>query len=372
MSNLTDFFPSSSGASTGNNALLIMVGGGGGAAIGAAFNCGAAGGDILCTFLSLQPGVTCPIVVGAGGAAGCTNPTCCGQPGGVGGNGGHSSFGNLRAPGGGGAGTQFTCTVCIPATPYSGGCTLTCVPTLSGGGVGASHITGHYTRALRSLPLSYSGIVGSIARRSNYYLCFADGGNPVFNPLPNGSPQPSIVDQWGSKVLCNYPTILFANRMVTCTATPTPVATLKPGCPGTYCQMCRVVCSNHYNVQLGGNPYSQSAVGDGCSPICQFPFTFVDFWPSYCLTEYNIANNSLGCTRFSGLQCCCHSIPNNSNTGHSGKIAGCNGDSGVVVLFYPTTIPAATSFPGGIDCTPVSCPFGMRAYKFTSSGSITI
>jgi hypothetical protein len=357
MSKLTDFFPSGGGQ---QNALLVMVGGGGGAGIGATFSCGAAGGDILCTFLSLKTGISCPIVVGAGGAAGCTNPTCCGQPGGTGGDGGFSSFGNLRAPGGGGSGSTCSCSSIIPSPPYMSPLPVCCFPAIAKGGIGGSYITGHYTRILRGLPLSYPGFVGSTARRSNTQ-CFSESFNPSG---PVCCPECNPGTYWCCLTLEEHSTILYKNRVVkNCVSATVPIATCIPGCPGTFCQMCRVICSNFYNVELSGQPYSGSnIVGESGNTA----------WPLLNRIEFNITQSTLGCTRFSGASRCYIAIPNNPNTGHSGKIQGCNGDSGVVVVFYPVAMPAASSFPGGIDCTPVSCPSGMRAYKFTTSGSITI
>lgn len=354
MSNLTDFFPSSSsGASGGNNALLVMVGGGGGASSTQGLGVGAQGGNILCTFLTLQTGVTCPIVVGAGGATG-TGPA--GLTAAVGGDGGYSSFGELRAPGGGGA-------YSILFTPPS-------TVSIALGGIGAAGCTVGFQsqQMLRALPLSYPGYVGNVARQ-RLDVCpaciIAEVGRAA----------------WSNTLGVDYGTILYKTQPITnCPSGSFPVAcaipTCPPACTTPVATACRVVCSGFYNVELTGQPYSGSyfitCVPGPCAPTgitCQF----------------NIACNSIGCSRYGGgcyvscgppgyfnNFCQCMVIPNNPNTGHGGRCAGCNGDSGVVVLFYPTAIPAATSFPGGTDCTPVSCPFGMRAYKFTTSGSITI
>lgn len=333
-----------------------MVGGGGGASQEQGSCCGAAGGNILCTQLNIQTGVTYSITVGAGGAAGCTAAPCRGQPGGVGANGGFSSFNELRAPGGGGAHSVAP----SPLAIAQGGI----------GGVTASYENIQAHQMIRSLPLSYPGYVGSITRaRLNTFprpSCYVATDCNYFNSLG----------------VCNS-TMLETNRILANCANGTfPVAcaipTCPPACTTPVSVSCRVVCSSFYNVELTGQPYSGSYFITGVPGPCA---------PTGITCQFNIACNSIGCSRYgggclvtrpvpSGGPCIdfaqCMSIPNNPNTGHSGRQSGCNGDSGVVVLFYPTSISAATSFPGGIDCTPVSCPFGMRAYKFTSSGSITI
>jgi hypothetical protein len=374
MSKLTDFFPSSTGKGN-QNAILIMVGGGGGAATESGIGANnTAGGDVLCTFLNISTGISCPIIVGAGGAAGCTAAPCQGQPGGAGSPGGDSSFGDLIARGGGGAGSRLiTCGPCVSPTPYSTGYQCrTC--TTAPGGVGA--IYGITNRIVKALPPSYPGYSGTIAfRYAGGNTCCPVQAAPQYSGYCTLIPRPiPVKDCFASSV-----------PITTCFPAYTPLA--PPTC-NSLTISCRVVCSAFFNVELSGQPYSGNFVTSGTNNIPVFPLSTCNNFNRNCLC-FDISKNSLGCSRYGGdylpcsgpgpapipyftLQCACASIPNNPNTGHSGRCAGCNGDSGVVVLFYPTSIPAASSFPGGIDCTPVSSPFGMRAYKFTSSGSITI
>lgn len=80
---------------------------------------------------------------------------------------------------------------------------------------------------------------------------------------------------------------------------------------------------------------------------------------------------------FQGSGCCsppalCFMSPNTGNggVGINNGAAACAGNSGFVVVSYPTITRAAPSFPGGTDCSP--CTPGFRTYLFKTSGSITI
>jgi hypothetical protein len=53
--------------------------------------------------------------------------------------------------------------------------------------------------------------------------------------------------------------------------------------------------------------------------------------------------------------------------GGAGNVAGQAGGSGVVILRYPDTFPAATT-TGTVTVTAIT---GFRVYTFTSSGTIT-
>jgi hypothetical protein len=53
----------------------------------------------------------------------------------------------------------------------------------------------------------------------------------------------------------------------------------------------------------------------------------------------------------------------------TGAVAGANGGSGIVIIRYADTYPAATSTTGSPTITVAG---GFRVYKWTGSGSITI
>ena len=57
---------------------------------------------------------------------------------------------------------------------------------------------------------------------------------------------------------------------------------------------------------------------------------------------------------------------------HSCYGLSATGDAGVVYVVYDCSLGAATSTPGGVDCTPVTGPQGYRSYRYTSSGSFTL
>ena len=153
MANLSDFFPAgevvtsiSTPDTAEKNAYVLLVGGGGGGSTGKVrsyicptatpttvicinsteggpslgrelyYGFGGGGGGVYVGNFDLIPGTPYPVVVGAGGASGCMNASCAGEPGGAGSNGGISRFGNCIVMGGGGAGTYCWCskspTVC--------------------------------------------------------------------------------------------------------------------------------------------------------------------------------------------------------------------------------------------------------------------
>jgi hypothetical protein len=77
-----------------------------------------------------------------------------------------------------------------------------------------------------------------------------------------------------------------------------------------------------------------------------------------------------------------YNVPTTANTGNGGNAGaypsplgpgnfpGKAGQSGVVVVQYPSAYAAAPSFPGASDVSPATP--GFRTYRFTSSGSITL
>lgn len=325
MSNLTTFFPKASTSRTDGNAQLLLVGGGAGNGL-SCWGGGGGGAALICA--NIVKGTTYPVTIGAGGAAGCCSPTCFGAPGGKGSPGGMTCFGEYVALGGGAAGH-----LCInPIWGSSGSCTLCChaptmfvgVPSDNGGNGGTTVRFGEY------IP-------------SNQYAVFTTGQSEfaVDAISVNGGLQTHDdgYNRYGGGL--RFGSFLGAATFV---SQPSPT--------------CCVFKSPFYDLCVGSQPYSMSFA----APACVFNASFTTIACSRYL-------GPCSCAPYSGT---CGAIPPNANTGHASCRYQVAGDSGVAIIVYPCPRGAATSFPGAVDCTPVTGPLGFRSYKFTSSGSFTL
>lgn len=321
MSKLSDFFPGGSPETQGTNITVIMVGGGGGAG-----TCGGAGGGgYFYGSFRITPGVSYPVTIGTGGSPG--NPSLANTSDGLGNPGSPSKFGKYEALGGCGGSTFSSTTFGIPGG--AGG---------SGGGNQAS------IDSTTPCPNSGNSSLGYLQTGSSQRIlsptayCGALGSRTLGSPMGGG--------------YCNLFDSSNSNRR----------------CTGT------VVCPEFFGVCLASVPYTYSpaptiptiippgfvtCLRAGCvRSSCGAPFRSPAFSP-LPPTPPSLTTNCV--------------IGNCPNTGFGALCPACNGDSGVVLVAYPCTIPAATSYPGAVDCSPISIPQNnFRTYKFTSSGSFTL
>lgn len=325
MSNLSDFFPQGPASGVGIEATLIMVGGGG----GSGKCCGAGSGGYFYGTIPVTPGVSYPVVIGSGGAPG--TPTSCATAAGLGNPGSPSKFGRYEALGGGGGAT-----ICGSLNSTSG----TWIPGSPGGVAGGVSET---------LNICY-GPVGQCICPICDYIYTVGSSQRVRNPHGYCG---ALGDR--TKVGCGTQWTSGFNECIPGARSRRSVA-----CCG--CTPCTSVCPEFFGVCLASIPYT----------ICPAPTIPGVISPAII---QNIRAG--GCNR----TVCCVCAPYNTatnilncqNTGWGSYGPACNGDSGVVLIAYPCVVPAATSFPGGVDCSPVSIPQnGFRTYKFTSSGSFTL
>jgi hypothetical protein len=432
MSNLTDFFPQSSGSSSKNAAILLVGGGGGGSAgfvknlnpacpvsFNTAETCGGyggGGGGVYIGHLDITEGCTYPVIVGSGGACGCLKPDCAGEPGGAGSPGGLSRFGSFVVGGGGGAGT-----LCVKRyTPtYSGFCCFYCQPTkMVGNKVGAN--MGSFGKqkcayqgciAIPISPVQHGegnerGHHQDLTEFHVYDECSAGGG---FQGLFTGCASPTC-DMYHR----NY-SVARGAKAVTPTGCWTggwelvpsfyglaviPCDTCNPGCKERIVYCCGPTCQ--YPGRPDGGP-SSTWTCNQCMPVCG----------KWIATNWELGNSRIGFKKgmdslaavIDGSLCCMESpwcmMPPVANTGAGGFNHMCpanrpcfpgftpigngsfdasnpsyafsaTGDAGVVYIVYDCSLGAASSTPGAVDCTPVTGPQGYRSYRYTSSGSFTL
>ena len=319
MSNLSDFFPGAGGGGdSGTDINLIMVGGGGGAGN---FNGSGAGGYFYGS-VPITPGVSYPVVIGTGGSPG--DPASCYTPAGLGNPGSPSRFSRYEALGGGGGAT--ICGSCAVPGTY--------IPGSPGGTAGG----------ITEAENSCFGPVGQCISPINTTFYSSGAAQRTFSP--NGYCG-ALVGR--DKSNCGLTGINAFN----CCLSGTQLLRRFTG---------TVVCPEFFGVCLASIPYQYS-------PAPAIP----QLTNALVVQSYRAG----GCSRTT----CCVCVPwlnanvicNCPNTGSGAFSTSCNGDSGVVLVAYPCTLPAATSFPGAVDCSPVSIPQnGYRTYKFTSSGSFTL
>ena len=338
MSNLSVFFTRAGGGSVGTTAInLIMVGGGGGGGAGTVCTAcpgtgssdtnnaysGAGGGGYFYGRVCIEPGVSYPVVIGTGGSPG--TPTSCATESGLGNPGSPSKFGRYEALGGGGGAT-----ICGGSPAATGTFGISGAPGGHGGSI---------SRFQNSIPCGPCNPpqCGSYNDRMRFSVTGANQRTPNLNGYCGAHGQRIESAGAGSPTQgCSY----FGTR--TCI---NPGAGLR-------------VCPEFFGVCLASVPYDLNP-----SPYLQ------------CMSCAWVVTIRAGCSRtiINGPNKPINWICNFANTGFGARTPCCNGDSGVVLVAYPCALPAATSFPGGVDCSPVSIPQNnMRTYKFTTSGSFTL
>lgn len=351
MSILSQFFPGISGTYASTIPLNILVqaggGGGGGHLVGGITKAGGggAGGLGFSQNYRVSPGITCPITVGSGGAAGTPSPTDGGLV--AAGNGGFSAFnvpinGNassIRVEGGGAGGS--TSTLAPLARGSDGGC---------GGGsaLGPAPFTngarGYYTSVITSRTISYMPPGPSAGASA---------------PIDNITAFDHTTTEWG--VAMGMPGS-YGN------------ITYFPGAPGsnfTY-QRCHGGSTSYINTNFQSNGVDLTGVADYAGKISYITGTAVAYGAGGGQTPTAAPIPASG-----------HNVPTTANTGNGGNAGafpsplgpggnfnGQAGQSGVVVVQYPSAYPAAPAFPGASDVSPATP--GFRTYRFTSSGSITL
>lgn len=370
MSILSQFFPGISGtyASTIPLNILVQAGGGGGgghltpnpAYTGGG---GGAGGLGMTHNYRVVPGTTCPIVVGSGGAAGTpsgSNPGVTAAS-----NGGFSAFNvpfdgkasSIRLEGGGAGGGVTDLTPIRLAS--DGGCGGGSVLTLTGNNPG---VNGTTFGTLVSFPTT--------GGRGYYSTNKADNNGEIYS-------QDNTVTEWG--VAYGHPgsyTTVFGSY----NGNPTVTAHVQYGSYETH-----FACfggSTEYNNQL--SLLFGTGINGGEK---NFEYGGKLSYITGTLTRYgrgggirsNQAGGAGGFVNYPASGYAGFPAPTTANSGNGGD-GGCAGpvgdfsatagQSGVVVVQYPSAYPAAPSFPGATDVSPATP--GYRTYRFTSSGSITL
>jgi len=420
MSNLTDFFPSSSGSSE-NNAWVLLVGGGGGGGAGMVNCCkasiynpagtiygclgfGGGGGGVYVGGFQICPGVSYPVVVGAGGACGCMKNECAGEPGGAGSNGGISRFGNCIVMGGGGAGT-FCWNYCAAPTgtalsiqegkivdnkhgANSGSMMRfmcycqTCInrncngymltqSTIDGFRVDSIDSAGGGMQAVYQCMYCCPGTAAQQVQKQ-YQVNVGDGYILECNPTNDSWELKSTF--FGLKVIPEQPTcpsfVLYC-----CTPTTIPPGTNPAPCGGDACAPCygfkyKYIPAANYQLGVSRNQ-EKCSLGSPC--FCACTACCVTYRTCNNLMQPHIANTGAG-----GLNQICPGHPdyttlcNGWNCAPSPFFWSATGTDGVVYVVYDCSLGAASSTPGAVDCTPVTGPDGYRSYRYTSSGSFTL
>ena len=396
MSLLTDFFPKAGGGggidSQTPNAELAIVGGGGGSGAAGDDRSGASGGEILRGCIYLAPQCTYTVTIGAGGAAGGTDPLCIGLPTGVGSPGGTTCFGKYKAYGGAGALTIDTA-VLPTGCPAGDRCLTACdcgffaMSANNGlGGTGAYMYVGccAFSATIQqtcSVRFCRNGVVGG-----NFQMLtdMSDSINFLANsPAPN----PQIVDVYPYGQMYS----IFGNRRITDVGVDDNEARAPYLGPTLNCtNICRTnVCNSFYGLEIGGAPYDSCHVGSytgpGACPTAQLVPTIcipnADYLPQCYRFGTQNRYDSAYHTGFPSpdfppqyREMCCGKMLmqcNYSNMGTASRCTGCSGDSGIAVIVYDCSLGAATA-PGGIDCTPVTGPQGYRSYVFNGPGTFTL
>jgi len=425
MSRLSDFFSLSDTSSTTTtptdaNAWVLLVGGGGGGGAGFKQICcpaqnfygcigfGGGGGGVYTGGFRICPGVSYPVVVGAGGACGCLKDECAGEPGGAGSNGGISRFGNCIVMGGGGAGT-----ICFEY------CGSSPTPALRPGA--GKFVDNKHGANSGSIMRDYCGptcgvfqdrnvnnhlnVMGSIdgfradstdSAGGGIYILHSGKfapGNPILNScIMSRQVQFSVADgyilecnptndSWelkstffGLKLIPEIPTCPdFV--MYCCTPTTIPPGSLPAPCGGDSCLDCYGYCYKKIpaaNYQLGVSRNQEAcSLGSPCCPgATPNPITY---GACNSLLQPHIANTGAGgLNQYCPGHPCYPAVCNNYNCVPSPFHWSATGTDGVVYIVYDCDLGAASSTPGAVDCTPVTGPQGYRSYRYTSSGSFTL
>lgn len=355
MSVISQFFPSgdSGGGGGGSSNIgggtvpveILGISGGGGGGAGhrcSAPNtirsaCGGGGGTGAVFYANnyyLEPGVTYPITIGAGGGGGVA-PTANGTENQAGAIGGSTCFNNpncfIFVQGGGGGDGNRDCP-CTP-TPHPNPALLCGVPGGTGGGPSPARSPdqqGLYFKKLRNV-FSISCSVGPSSFLSG--LSISDYEN-----LPMA---------WGE--MAGYPSIIGNNIQSPYVGGARPLGGSCSGIGGNasggFFQMgftpyVRCGCNSYFSNITGSMVAYGPAIGAGGGGGGNFP---------YVARPYGCIGNA-GCF----------------------ASAGSSGGAGALIIRWQTPHGAAppTGFPGGTNISPQTP--GYNAYCFTSSGSITL
>lgn len=394
MSKLTDFFPKAKGSDYGVSGdplyivNLLMIGGGSGASIQCSSfpstpcsitayanystepanptnwrnrsTQGTGGGIFFGQNVAVYPGVSIPITVGAAGANSPNSIPVAGTPTGKGSPGSPSTFGCITAYGGGApatVGTGWTSCVSGDSGGIGGYGWGRYNSPVSGGGFGG--ILNQYIdpAAPQTMGVSYNfanmfGVHrGSYRQSFGCYIC-SYIGNPYCNPFANNDPKyVGLGTSYCS--MSNYFCLNVNNVPVTATLGHAPIYTVYPAL-----QMGTVVPVVPAPVGTVAMPGGISYPGQG------FGITKCHHANIYacCITPF------VGYT-WGGIPSAC-SVQYCPNTGTGGD-GGSNATGGAVWVVYPDAYPAASSFTGGVDCTPC-VKTGFRAYRWFSPGSFTM
>ena len=352
MSLLSQFFPSGGGGSSNIGGgtvpveILGISGGGGGGAghrCSAPYSvrafcggCGGTGAVFYANNYYLEPGVTYPITIGAGGAGGVA-PVANGTGNQAGAIGGSTCFNNpncfIFVQGGGSGDGNREC-ACTP-DPHPNPALLCGVSGGTGGGPSLSSPQGLYFKKLRTMlaqtcvaaPFVYSGF--SVSEYENL-------------PMP-----------WGE--MAGY-----------------------PGTPGSNIQSPYIGPSGAYRPLAGTCSGFGGNASGGWFPGAFSPYIRCG---SDCY-QSNITGSIVGYGQTIGkagggggqgaFPYACRFLPGTPPTLGCIACAGCSGCAGAVIIRWQTPHGAAppTGFPGGTNISPQTP--GYNAYCFTSSGSITL
>ena len=250
MSQLSQFFPSGGGGTAIN---LVMVGGGGGA--GAAG--GAGGGGYFYGRVCIQPGVSYPITIGAGGSPGC--PTSCATTAGLGNPGSPSKFGKFEALGGGGGATN--CSSYTFAIMGS-----------AGGSAGGMNLSSPYDASKFSLSgssqrsLSPNGYCGAYGSR-------IDTGYHTTLIGTRTSTGTQVCPEFFGVCLASMP-YTYSPAPTVCCLSANFICAMRAGCSRTYCcsQPYYICCSDLYNYTNSAHgARSTSCNGDSGVVLVAYP-----------------------------------------------------------------------------------------------------
>ena len=361
MSLLSQFFPSGGGSKI--HLELVAVSGGGASGVGCnpspsptsvCRTGGGGGGAAYQGRLSVEPGSTLPVTIGAGGAINPTSP-CNGSRGG-------STIvkypeGSIRVVGGGGGMNQTGCGL-DPTGSMHGG---------TGGGGGCATKPMAFSCCaffLYNTPSSTTtanvGAIGRSMGRSVYAK-----GNLKTNLYKEVSPTSNLLQSdWNGPVSTPYGDGAFYGAPAVTmymTDSPTTGGRMIAGSGGGGAGGQGFVAVGCMNEPTTGGGMAETAgpgiFTDISGTVEEFGKGGIDVFqptiPSACVTAHSAANTGNGGSTNGG------SAPESNS-----------GGSGVVIIRYPTDFAAAPSAPGATLCTPVTP--GYHTYRFNSSGSITL
>lgn len=323
MSNLSQFF-GSGGASNFIKAQVLIAAGGGGNGGTAPFAQGGGGGagGLFYDFVEIEPGSTCPVVVGAGGAGGTMKrpyPNNNGSP---------STFttptGTIFVMGGGGGGQGDPGR--YGGTGRDGG---------SDGGSGG----GNYG------PYPYVSL--------NSPLGAPSAGNSVYSSTSNDTNTFKHTNSFYGSPGANY-------KIPPSAQSTNSVGATNGGGASTSVIFSDTTLPNPSYVPTGNGMYLDIIAGSSES--------YCEGGSSYAIVPVPVRSPAATANTGNGGSGRSNDIVPNTATNYYGQAGG----SGVVIVRYPTQFGAAPSYPGATDLTPTTSPFGFRTYKFTSPGSITL